>query len=138
MLQMVVFKIYPIIKTLCFNFLPWISNRSSYWELFLEINLNQKILKLYTSWVHWKNQCILTIGQHALLWNNHEYQNSADMFLKNIFNKVHDTDLFSYSLKYIRKPEGSWWFQVAWEDTSAMKWFKSHMIFNYLFCYLYK
>ena len=61
----------------CFGWLPWTSTRSSHGEVFLEINLNQKTLKFYTSWVHCK---------------------------KNVF----------------------------------MKWGKSHFIFSYLFCYLYK
>ena len=38
--------------------------------MFLEINLKQKTLKLYTPWVYWKNQCRLTIRKHVLLWNN--------------------------------------------------------------------
>ena len=32
-----------------------------YWEVLFEVNLNQKTLKIYTSWVHWKNQCRLAI-----------------------------------------------------------------------------
>ena len=81
--QLVPFKIYTIMKTVsCFIWLPWASTRSSHWDVFLEINLNQKILKLYSIWVHWKNQCRLTIRKHALLWNKHEYQHSADDLLK--------------------------------------------------------
>ena len=54
--QLVAFKIYAIIKTIyCFNWLTWTSMGNSHWEAFLEFNLNQKILKLYTSSVHWKN-----------------------------------------------------------------------------------
>ena len=68
--QLVVFKIYTIIKTVCFNSLPWTSTRSSHREVFLEINLNHKTLKLCTSWVHWKNQCKSTIKKYALLCMN--------------------------------------------------------------------
>ena len=122
MFQLVAFKIYSLIKTVhCFNWLPWTSTGSSYWEVFLEINLNQKPLKLYTSWVHWKNQCRSTIGKHALLWNKHEYQHSADIFVENIFNPFHGTGLFLYSLKYISggwvSPSGGGWIQNCVEDT---------------------
>ena len=108
------------------------------WEVFFEINLNQKTLKFYTSWVHWKNQCRSTVRKHALLWNKHEYQHSAVIFVKNIFNSFPDTVLFLYFLKYIRKPEVSWYFQGALGETSAMKWVKIHLIFSYIFCYLLK
>ena len=77
---MVAFKIYAIIKRIYwFNGLPWTFTRSSHCEVFPEINLNQKRFNLYTSWVLWENQCILTIRKHALLWNKHEYQHSVDM-----------------------------------------------------------
>ena len=57
-------KTHAIIKTAYyFNWLPWISTGSSHWEVFVEINLNQKTLKFYTSWVHWKNQCRLTVSR---------------------------------------------------------------------------
>ena len=136
MFQLVTFKMYVIIRTVyCFSWLPWISTGSSHWEVFLEINLNQKILKLYTSCVHWKNQCRLTIRKHALLWNKHDYQHSAGTFVKNIFNPFHGTSLFLYSLKYIRKPEVLWCFQGALKETSAMKWVNSHSTSSYLFCY---
>ena len=39
------------------------------------------------------------------LWNKHEYQNSADIFVKNIFNPFDDAGLSLYFLKYMRKPE---------------------------------
>ena len=84
---MVAFKIYAIIKRIYwFNGLPWTFTRSSHCEVFPEINLNQKRFNLYTSWVLWENQCILTIRKHALLWNKHEYQHSVDIFVKNILN----------------------------------------------------
>ena len=38
-----------------------------------------------------------------LLWNKHEYQHAADIFIKNIFNSFHGAGLFLYSLKYIRR-----------------------------------
>ena len=70
-------------------------------EVFLEIKLYQKKLTLYTSWVHWKNQRRSTIRKHVLLRNKNEYQHSADIFDKNIFNPFHDTGLLLYSPKYI-------------------------------------
>ena len=94
-------KIYAIVKTVYyFNWLPWRSARSSHWEVFLEVNLNQKTLKFYNSCVYWKNQCRLTVRKHALLWNKHEYQHSADIFVKNIFNPRYATGLLLYFLKY--------------------------------------
>ena len=66
--QLVAYKIYAIIKTIyCFNWLPWTSTRYCHWEVFLEISLNQKTLKLYTSGVHWKNQSRSTIKSHAVM-----------------------------------------------------------------------
>ena len=62
--------------------MSWTSTRSSHWEMFHEINLNLKTLKLCTSWEHWKNQCRSTARKQVLLWNNHEYQHSADICLK--------------------------------------------------------
>ena len=47
------------------------------------------------------------VNTSTLLWNKHEYQHSADIFVKNIFNPFPGTGLFLYFLKYIRKPEVS-------------------------------
>ena len=85
----------------CFSCLPWTSMGSSDREVFLEIKLCQKKLTLYTSWVHWKNQCRSTMRKHVLLRSKNEYQHAADIFNKNIFNPFHDTALLLYSLKYI-------------------------------------
>ena len=110
--QLVAFKIYAIMRTVyCFSWLPLTSTGSSHWEVFLEINFNQKTLKLYTSRVHWKTQCRSTVRKHALLWNNHKYQHSADTFINNIFNPFHDTGFFLYFFKCIRKSEVFWCFQ---------------------------
>ena len=139
MFQLLVFKIYAIIKTVyCFNWLPWTFTGSSHWEVFLEINLIQKKLKFYTSWVHRKNQCRSTVRKQALLWNKHEYQHSADIFVKNIFNPFPGTGFFLYFLKYIRKLDVFWCFQGALKESSAIKCVKSHFIFSYLFSYLFK
>ena len=139
MFQLVAFKIYAMIKTVyCFSCFPWSSTGSNHWEVFLEINLNQKTLTFYTFWVHWKNQCRSNIRKRALLWNKYEYQHSADIFVKNIFIPFHGTGLFLYFLKYIRKPEVSWCFQGGLKETSTTKWVKNHLIFSYLFCYLFK
>ena len=78
-------EIYTMIKAVYyFNWLPWTFTRS---------NLNQKILKFYMWWVHQKNQCRSTVKKHALLWNKHEYQHSADIFVKSIFSPFHGTAL---------------------------------------------
>ena len=125
MFQLVAFKIHGIIKTACFNCLPLISTRNSYWEVFLEINLNQKTLKFYASWVHWKNQCRSTVRRHSLLCNKHEYQH-FDIFVKNIFSP------FMALVFFCEKPEGAWCFQGALKKICPMKWVKSHLIFSYL------
>ena len=78
-------EIYTMIKAVYyFNWLPWTFTRS---------NLNQKTLKFYMWWVHQKNQCRSTVKKHALLWNKHEYQHSADIFVKSIFSPFHGTAL---------------------------------------------
>ena len=129
--------------------------RFSHWEVFLEINLIWTILKLYTSWLHWKNQPRSTVRKHDLLWCKHEYQHSADLFVENIFNPLpanqHSADifvenifnplpangLFLYLLKYIRKL-GVSYIQETLKESSAIKWVKIHFIFSYLLCYLFK
>ena len=136
MFQLVFFNIHAIKKVYCFNWLPWTG--SSHWEVFLEISLIQKTMKFYNSWVHWKNQCRSTVRKHALLWNKHKYQHSADIFVKNILNPFPVIGLFLYFLKYIRKPEVSWWFLGALKESSVVKCVKSHFIFSHLFCYLFK
>ena len=67
MFKLVAFKIHAILKRACFNWLPWTSTGSSHCEMFLEINLNQKALKFFTSWMHWKNQCKSTLRKHAVM-----------------------------------------------------------------------
>ena len=131
--------VYAIIKKVyCFNWLPWTFTGSSHFEVFFKTNLIQKTLKFYTSWLHWKSQCRSSVGNHALLWNKHEYQDSAGIFVKNIFNPFPGTGLFQYFLKYIRKPEVSWCFQGTLKESSAIKWVKSHFILSYLLCYIFK
>ena len=50
MFRLATFKICAMIKTVYyFNWLPFTYTRSGYREMFLEINLNQETLKLYTS-----------------------------------------------------------------------------------------
>ena len=77
--------------------------------------LNQKTLKLDTSWVCWKNQCRAIIGKHALIWNKHQYQHFADTFVKNIFNLFHCTGLFLFTLNWNISENQSfcWCFQRA-------------------------
>ena len=116
----------------CFNRLPWAFSGRSHWEVLPEISLIQKTLRFYISWVHWKNQCRSTVREHA----KHEYQHSAQILVKNIFNPFHGTDIFLYFLKYIIKPKVSWCFQEVLKDSSAIKWVNNHFIFIYLFCYL--
>ena len=103
---MVAFEIYAkteynIIKTAySFNWLPWSFTGSSHWEVFFEINLNQKTLKFYTSWAQWKNQWRLTVRKHVLLWNNLEYQHSA---IYAIIKKVHFSQLVVFKIYAIIK-----------------------------------
>ena len=92
------------LSTPWFNWLPWTSTGSSYLRGFRWNQRNLEILKFYTSWVHWKNQCRSTVRNYALLGNEHEYQHS-DTIVKNIFNPFYGTGVFLYFLKYIRKPE---------------------------------
>ena len=93
--------------------------KSSHWEVFLEINLNKK---------HW-NFIPLECSERtnadrlsqSMLWSNHEYQYSADIFV--IFKPVHWPGLFLYFLKYIRKPEvlkERWCFQRVLKEIRAM------------------
>ena len=93
--------------------------KSSHWEVFLEINLNKK---------HW-NFIPLECSERtnadrlsqSMLWSNHEYQYSADIFV--IFKPVHWPGLFLYFLKYIRKPvvlKERWCFQRVLKETRAM------------------
>ena len=118
-----------MIKTVyCFNWLPRTFTGGSHWEVFLEIKLIQKASKFSTFWVHWKNQCRSKVRKYALLWNKHEYQHSADIFVKNIFNLFHGIGLFLYFSKYKRKPEVSWCFLGALKESSSVKWVKSHFI----------
>ena len=92
--QLVTFKIYAIKTVYCLKWLWRTSVRSSYWELFLEINLNQKILELYIEYIEVPMQMTKWNRKHTLLWNKHEYSHSADKFVKNIFNPFHGTSLF--------------------------------------------
>ena len=57
--QVGTFKIYAIANrsSLLLLLLQWISTWSILRQVFLEVNLNKKTLKLYTSWKCWKNQC---------------------------------------------------------------------------------
>ena len=50
--------------------------------------------------VHCKKAC-------PVMEQTYEYQHSGDIFVKNIFKPFHDTGLFLYFLKYIRKREVS-------------------------------
>ena len=88
--------------------MPWTSAGRSYWEVFCEINSNQKTLKIYTSWAHWEKQCRSTKREHLLLWIKHKYY-FADVFVKNIFNLFHAYDLFLHSLKYIERMRTKEW-----------------------------
>ena len=51
----------------CHNVIEMGDVPASLWELFLEINVNLTVLKLYTFWVHWKHHC-QSIRRHALFW----------------------------------------------------------------------
>ena len=140
MFQLVTFKIYAIITVYCFNWLSWKSTRSSHWKVFLEINLIQKTLKIY-NWYPLsalKEPAEIDHKKTSSIMEQAWKSTTADIFIKNIFNPFHGTGLFIYFLKYIRKPEVSWCFQGELKETSTMKWVKNHLIFSYLFCYLFK
>ena len=92
---------------------PWeqcVDTRSSNWVV---------LWKKLKAWNSLTYECIKTtsarwtIRKHALFWNKTEYQHSIEIFVKNIFDPFHDTDLFLYSLRSIKKPEVSWYFQGA-------------------------
>ena len=93
--QLVTFKIYAIKTVYCLNWLWRTSVRSSYWELFLEINLNQKILELYIEYIEVPMQMTKWNRKHTLLWNKHEYSHSADKFVLKI-SLTHFMELVSF------------------------------------------
>ena len=110
--QLVAFKIHAIIKTAyCVNWLPWTSSGSSHWEVFLEIDLNQKTLKFYTSWEHWKSQCRSTIRKHAVM--EQAMNVNTDIFVKNIFNPFHGTEEDQRLPDVFR---GHWKRPVTWNE----------------------
>ena len=130
-----------IIKTVyCFSCLPWTSVRSIYWDMFLEIKVHQKTLKLYTSWVYWKDQwrskkSMLCYGRSMdinIFWT-YLLKISLTYFMPIVFSmfpKIHHV---------------SWCFQLRFPDIfgghknrSVPKLLKSNLIFSDLFCYLYK
>ena len=131
--QLVGFKIYAIMKLFQ---LVAMSIYQNHWEVFLEINFNQKTLTVYTSWVHWKNQCRLTVWEHAVLWNKlyQQYQHSTHIFVKNIFNP------FTFSLlpETHMKTRGFLMFSGGIERDHCHEMVKSNLLFRYLFCYLFK
>ena len=101
----------------CFNWLPWTSTGSSHREMFLEINLNQETLKLYTSCLYWKKQYRSTIRKHALLYGKHECQHSVlkifmthFMALVSFYTSwnISENYRFSYILKGHRKRAVPW------------------------------
>ena len=138
MFELVALKIYAIIKTAYwFNWLPLTSTGSSYWEVFLDLNLNQKTLKFYTSWLHWKNQCRSTVRKHARLWSKHQYQHSADIFVKNIFNPFPGIVVFLCILpekQNQRFPDvfrGHWKRPVLWNGLRVI-WYQVLYFITYL------
>ena len=110
----------------------------SHWEVFLEINLNEKTLRFYTSWVLGKNQCRSTVRKYALLWNKHKNQ-QYDIFIKNIFNPFMVLVSFCTSWNTSENQRFPDVFRRHWKrPVHTMKWVKNNLIFSYLFCYLYK
>ena len=75
-----------------------------------------------------------------MLWKRHEYQHSADIFVKNFlthfmalvpfYNRWNHQKIRCLKIWDVSKPHI--------EETSAMKWVKSHLIFTYWFSYLHK
>ena len=98
---------------------------SSQWDVFLEINLIQKTLTFYTSWVYWKNQCRSTVRTHPLLWNKHEYQHSGERYLLKI-SLTHFLALaFLYTFWNISENQGFLIFSGGIEREQCHKWAKS-------------
>ena len=81
------------------------------------------------SWhVFWK------VGKYGIL--SHPL---PEIHQKTNFWKVGKYGILSHPLPEIhQKTNFSWCFQKALKETNAMKWVKSHVIFSYLFCYLFK
>ena len=131
-------KIYAIIKTVyCFNWLPWKSTRSSHWEVFLEINFNQK---------HWNFIPLVCIKRTSADLPEERmlcYGTSMNInILLTCLLKTCLTHFMAMVFYYTswntsetqRFPDD---FRGHWK-TSAMKWVNGHLIFSYLFCFLFK
>ena len=105
LLWLVTFKINAIIITVyCLNLLPWTSNRSSHWKLFVEINLYQKTLKLYTSLCALKEPGQIDYKKIKVCYG---MSMNSSIQLIYLLNHFMETGLFPHSLKYIRKSEVS-------------------------------
>ena len=102
MFQLVAFKIYAIIKKVCFNLLSWTSTGGSRWEVFLETNLNQKTLDFI---------CLEYIERASSAQLLKACCYGTSILVKNIFNPFCGTSFSLYYLKYLRKLKVSWCFQ---------------------------
>ena len=60
----------------------WMSHKGVFWNQLKSENIESSYLLS-----NWKNQCRLTIKKHALLWNKHEHQFSADIW-ENPFHDI--------------------------------------------------
>ena len=137
--QLVVFKRYAIIKTVLLFQLVAMNN---YWKQSLRCvpwnqlkSENIETLYLLSSQ---KNHCRSAIRKDALLWNKHEYQHSADIFVKNTL-LAHFMALASFYtpwniLENQRFPDvfrGHRKRPVSWNGLKVI-----YSISSYLFCYL--
>ena len=68
---------------------------ASLWELSLEINLNQKVLKLYTSSMHWKQHC-WSRRKHALF--------QEELVFQHIVIQLFCINLWTAWTKYFTEP----------------------------------
>ena len=126
-------------RVYCFVWLPWTSVGRCHWEEFLEMNLNQKTLKLYTSWVRWKNRCRSTVRKHALLWKKHEHQQFTDnwQLLKISLTHFMALDFFYASWNISENQSFPDVFRGIRRD-QCDEWGKSHLSLSYLLCYLFR
>ena len=101
------------------------------------VSWNQlKSEKCYTSWLHWKNHCRSTVRKHR-----------TSMGINILLPYLLKTSLthfialvFFYTFWNTSENQGQMFpdvFRGQWKIT-AMKWVKSHLIFSYLFFYLFK
>ena len=118
--------------------MPWTSTRSNHWEVFLEINFNQKTLKFYTSLLVFIERTSSDRLQESMLCcgTSMNINILLTYFLKTSLTHFMAMVFYYTSWNTLETQEVSSWFQRALKETSAMKWVNSHLTFIYLFCLL--